>query len=461
MISSIRSPFEVAVSEQDFATKKQPQVDFHFKRAISSPPFLPEKKQRKNPQAADNEAFIRKELIESLTRCGVEISQFYDAETEGLEKVIQLMQAIEEADFTSPIWGDAKYPYYAAWGVAEGRIDYRDFSTLMLYWELSHGASAQEGVEPISYYSDKLSGIRAELFYEVKSSCKKGLMISQDLLDRFDRELSLLKPFQHHFFIYKDSLGGQEVITPKKYYRKQMPILPVLKRTGKVVFSHFELDAQRYRIIPSHGIKQAFLNTLRVESPILLKPMINFSPISSIAANASMSMRDEIIPFPGVEVAKEADYFEANIIDANYHDFYHSIVASFVPSSDRLQFKKNYEVLAKLSLEQKDASIAQIMTAISHGMIDMEHMHMGAADPSTAYEKSVKRTFSVSLSAIATDQTQKFFADHPDSTEDELIHFNVVAKKIVNIYQSQKVFRNLLKAIMNKEDLEPFFDEQS
>lgn len=139
-------------------------------------------------------------------------------------------------------------------------------------------------------------------------------------------------------------------------------------------------DGKKYRVVPTLGMMQAFLEAKDGLNSILLTPKINLSTFDEIRSTRLRACHDVAYPFEGVEIPRKLDSREVDYaIDVIFHDLYHGIALGIVPHPDRIYYIQQHDLI-KSNLERRgfylsDKTRSLIVTEVLNRLVDMEFIN--------------------------------------------------------------------------------------
>jgi len=133
---------------------------------------------------------------------------------------------------------------------------------------------------------------------------------------------------------------NQEQVVQDLFINKSQRIMETLstgKQTGFNVFHLFTKGEDTYRMMPSLGMMQKFLDTyVRKDDAVKISPVIGLPQEKDIVKKVEENCWQMRLSFPGVSLPEEIEFFKApHRVDVMGYDFYHAYVCSEIPRSVR------------------------------------------------------------------------------------------------------------------------------
>ena len=379
---------------------------YTFQRSFHSPKVTPLVK-NKITEEEKRSAVLESARVKKIFYSGL----FFSKESQ------TLAEALNSGEFHHPLFSSGnKYPYLALQALYEKKISTESFSTLLSYWAIKSNIK-----NPATYQIRRLIS-------EDNSVDKKNLAIlknnlvsteptissffsSEKKLDLFIENLRKFPRSEHNFFLIK--------LKKKNGFPSFSDDLAskIFLKTQFNAFLFVEEESTYYQMVPSHGMKQAFLNTMSPEDPVQLVPKIGPSDLTSIQLNAMRNTRDMALSFPEVELPKVAHESKIRYPwDFTFHDFYHAYIANYIPRTHQVAFK----ILSDKFKEEQTPFFTplkkEFFNLLSDQLIDMEHNTYRHQDPLrlkskngatpakvTAFLKSLESVMIVAVLTLAED----------------------------------------------------------
>jgi len=241
-----------------------------------------------------------------------------------------------------------------------GIISVSQFSTLVFCWSVMNEFSDTKiHVLPL-FQKDDTENIVAKKFIEKTiENIHKPFSVFI-----FFEKMKLQPPSEQCFFFIEN--------TEKEDTRT---ITDEIAALGFNIFNKFTDQDTRYQMIPSLSMMQQFLFVYAGNTnAVTLTPVIGISTIEDIANNALTSTRDIALPFLETPLPKMVDtFFAPKALDVIMHDFYHSIIASFIPHKWRCHFHTYGSAILESKKSFKDLLILSFLDELYERSIDMEH----------------------------------------------------------------------------------------
>lgn len=269
----------------------------------------------------------------------------------------------------------------------EGKITMEQFCSLIFCWSLmKQFPGTRIGIQPLFDPDGTVNSVSAASIRQTLESSGKyrgqRALLNEEKMNAFFRSMHA-QPASEQFYFYIDAgqidLPQNEVKKGAKIFNNTLTITEdIYASQGVNVFNQFRgglaLDI-KYRMLPSLSMMQQFLVAYAGNADaVKLTPVIGLSSAADIVENIESDTRDMALPFPGVDLPKEADMLLApNDIDFIGHDFYHSIVASDVPHELRRAFGKYAKAIFELKEQFHDPLVYAFLDQLYERIIDMEH----------------------------------------------------------------------------------------
>jgi len=285
----------------------------------------------------------------------------------------RFLKALNEGKWTDPIFERrSQFPFLALYYFKSGEITKGQFTTVMLYWSILRHHSHIE-VLPCSV--DLNHDLMKQTFMppkELAEATNGGMSLESHLTpDQEATFFSLMRDrdvpeSERYFFLipdYQYPPDGEYSISQYIAYE-----------TGINVFNRVQIDGKTQRMIPSHGMMQAFVKALTGKDfAVDMTPVIGLSSLEDIRDNSLTGTRDMAIPIQGVDLPPEVDNHSCpQFYDVTYHDFYHAILSSLVPPHQRKAFMAIEKVVANFRDEVTEDIEKRFLTQFSERLIDME-----------------------------------------------------------------------------------------
>lgn len=291
----------------------------------------------------------------------VEINQTINALPDKEIRISQLLTALKENNWKHEIFQDENYPLYALEAVKEKRLSSIEFSTLMFYWTAHRNhAVTPDQLEVIPIFVDGKPNPQAvQMLKETMKSYEPGIAVfksnteflTDTQFEELIRQMAKAPASEQQFFL-----------VPQK---EDYTIFNAIQVNKINVFG--DVASTTKRMIPSLTLMQRFLDIKFGPQAVQINPVIGLSLFKDIIANGAGGQRDMAIPFPGIDLPKDADNIFAPGFDFSYHDFYHAFIVSSIPQEHRQALVKS----AFISIDAINDSNTKAKSYYSK-VIDME-----------------------------------------------------------------------------------------
>lgn len=304
----------------------------------------------------------------------------------------ELCSALSRGDWQDPIFKEKElFPLYGMAALLEGKIEVADFSTLMIYWSILQHHTPEEITtiklfQPDGSINQQAVEIIQQTLKFPQNNYKSFLHKKQ--LDQFIERMKSLPVQQQQFWHVADKQSEMADISPSSldYILGKGSISLLIKDVGQInIFARFSLDGQKLRMMPSFGMMQEFLRSYRGENGVTIRPVIGLSSNEDIENNGLTGTRDMALPFiemisdEGVSsresttLPQEADLIACpQIYDVIYHDFYHAIAASNVPSRHQKAFILIAQIFKETMMKEEYKACKSMLNEYYERLIDME-----------------------------------------------------------------------------------------
>lgn len=324
--------------------------------------------------------------------------------------VEELTNALNQSKLSAEIFKSPNMPFYALKALELGMIDKYQFGTIMLRWSIGE---YHQGFEQMEIYSLFLENgqVNPNTFEVIKLTFPENFNEQQTL--EFLEEMKKVPPSEQFFFIVPD-------------IQNSISVSQAINALGINTFCRLEgLLQSNKRIIPSLSMMQAFLNVKYGQNAVKINPVLG---ISSFNDMRKVDARDMALHFPGTSLPSEADGLPAPWYDFSFHDFYHAIVVSSIPTAYRAMMIE----IALLALNtMKESGFArkspsgETLHSLFAAAIDMEtpyFMRETSAPANLVFFHEIKTVF---YKAFHLDDYENF------DLETALLFLRKVAKKLI------------------------------
>lgn len=337
------------------------------------PPFPPQEEWPKNPvkfgHVLDFDTVTKNLVRETATAQGIspykarqqlikELNALPDTE----KNIPALLEAWNKGDFAHPIFANAElYPKYALLALRQGVLTKDAFATMMWYRTAlkSHGSDEKIKTIPLFINDQVNPEAKAIIRQTLKGATEAKLLkeagvanlsyLDEEQLKKFFIEMRKKPLSEQRFFVVEDIHFRQgEAPTDYDSDWKITDIMKGLrtssqhiqKTNGINVFGRFKANQKPMRMLPSLSMMQNYLHIKYGANAVTINPVLGLSTIEDIVKNGLLATRDMGLKYPGLNLPRTADLMVADDYDFPYHDFYHAIITSFVPSDHRYAFLK-------------------------------------------------------------------------------------------------------------------------
>jgi hypothetical protein len=278
-----------------------------------------------------------------------------------------------------------------------------------------------------------------------KMDLKEGVQIAEESyldeegLDRFFEGMRDAPPSEQVFFaVPVPPFPTDENGMLAKHLSNSWTIRDqIFMNTRLNVFNRFKIEGHEMQMAPSSFMMQEFLYASQKpeKSPVMIVSRIGLSELEDIYLNGRSDTREMSIPFPGVEVPKEADFLSAPTALTFYaHDFFHAIVASEVPSEARQFLLDLADDLRPIMVEGKgvDPLTARCANEIYSRLVDMEFPHFRSIY--TIHRNDlfqIMTTLTTLTDAAITRMSLQLERMSPSPSQETIAHENMLMRKVI------------------------------
>lgn len=274
-----------------------------------------------------------------------------------------LVEAWSKGDFAHPVFANTElYPKYALLALRQGDLTKEEFATMMWYRSAVnyHGSSAKIKVVPLFINNQINPDAKGIIRQTLKAATEAKILkeagvtnhsyLDEAQIKEFFVEMRK-KPLSEQRFFVVDDIHFRQGDAPTAYESdwvtadvmkgKRTSSQQIQKTNGINIFCRFKDNQKPMRMLPSLSMMQNYLNIKYGEqAAVTINPVVGLSTIEDIVKNGALSTRDMGLEFPGLSLPKVADLMVAEAYDFPYHDFYHAIITSCIPSDHRFAFLK-------------------------------------------------------------------------------------------------------------------------
>lgn len=294
------------------------------------------------------------ELVRRLRPNEMEVLQANMASTTelGVDAVAAILN--DSAAFINPdqrarIFSDAMAPYHALRAYKEGRISVDQFSTFQIHYHMTQHKKDELKVASL-FLPDGSRNPEAEALFRAPDGFVRKvpggnvaarapyiqlrLNPTEEQVNEIFEKARLLPPSEQVVLSFPDtqpfkrSLGSDNDCPAT--------ITQAIAKAGLLHMNRAIIGETVVRVTASMGLMRLSADVVRAEGASMqMRPVLGLSTRRDILNGQEANFRDMVIPFPGVELPKTADGFEAPEGDGDFtvHDFYHGMVLAHVPDS--------------------------------------------------------------------------------------------------------------------------------
>jgi len=276
----------------------------------------------------------------------------------------------------------------------DGKITMEQFSTLIFCWSLmKQFPDVEIHVQPIFDSNGEVNRAAERFLRQTFESCclTKGQasFLDEKKFNTFLRNMKLQPDSENSFFFIKTNKFEENLDNETRKTKTldgTFTVTEEIYQAGVNVFGQFENEGTTHRMIPSLSMMQQFLAAYAGDTnAVKIIPVIGVSKLKDIVNNTKTDTRDIGLPFPGVELPKQADKLAAPYdIDFIRHDFYHSILASDVTPEHRRAFIAYANAILESKKQAKDPFALRFLGQLNARIVDMEHPIFRQNMPNTA-----------------------------------------------------------------------------
>lgn len=298
-----------------------------------------------------------------------------------LESECRWLKMMFEARNMTAIAAEPNSPYLGLKAVQLGYLTQHQFGTLQAYWQASeHHRARSERVESMSLFTQErkvnlearaavIATLRVQNPVLLGEGVEEPLpLLTEQQVDEWIEEMRKTPESEQQFFVVPD-------LNP--YDRSNMSpddvSHAILASTGLNLFCRFEEKGQKKRMLATAGMVQTFLKVKCGEDAVWLNHVLGNSSMDDIRLNGLTDTRDVQVAFPDIPTPERADGYWARVYNFLFHDQnYHTLIASFMPRSDRLAMVRAGDVVAGLLSKEQNSIHQQALTMTRDGLYDME-----------------------------------------------------------------------------------------
>lgn len=255
------------------------------------------------------------------------------------------------------------FPYIALRALQEQRISVSDFASLQTLWAKKEEMkprqpdfkyipmykAGKENSEARVYLAKmfQVSAIRPDFF-------KKS---SEQQVNEIYARIASLPAFDQGFWLVAKSDYHRPPIDPSDKYA-DFARQTITDKIRMITDMHpMCLPSGNLMVISSINLFQVWLN-INFSEAVKVNPVLGVSSVNDIREGTLKRHRDLAIPFPGLELPKQADHVSApSVLDFIFHERYHCLRASQIGAKQTLKYLQiadNYQTLQQNLKTQLD-----------------------------------------------------------------------------------------------------------
>jgi len=235
------------------------------------------------------------------------------------------------------------FPYIALRALHEQRISVSEFATLQTLWAKKEEMKPRNPIiRYIPMYSAGTKNPAAELYLlsMLSRSNKMHWLFKKNSVQQLDelyKKISSLKPINQGFWLVSKVEHSSPLNKDDKYaYFKKHSITDEIRLATDT--HPMCLPSGQVMVISSIDLFQIWLNINFAEA-VKVNPVLGVSSVNDIREGSVKRHRDLAIPFPGLELPKQADNFSApSVLDFMFHDRYHCLRSSEIGAKQTLKY---------------------------------------------------------------------------------------------------------------------------
>lgn len=322
-----------------------------------------------------NLAQTHKQPIEK-TRAQVEASiDFSDSDS----IIANLDQALNDQNWDHPLFQRVHEKNdltlaYAMQAVKAGKLSRHQYATLNFYIQAVQ--ASQGRVRKVDLFDESKINYSAERYIKktlqpVTDSNIAGILtdktqahLDPEQLTLFFKKMRDLPRSEQQFFIIPEEEdfcdGERKTITEELYMNSSFNIFGVFEEGGK-----------KWRMVPSLGMMQTFLN-VKFKHPVELVEEIDLSSEDGMRVKTFLNQRPIAVGAHGAEPSETADYFWAPKFKLPYHDFFHAFVVSNIKPEHRDAFQWIEKLLAELEIDPDLNFFKEYIHTVRERLVDLD-----------------------------------------------------------------------------------------
>ncbi len=308
-------------------------------------------------------------LIQEQHRLGHELERTLDSLKIPDATLHQMVAAIQTFDFREhPILLDENLPYFAVEALRRGVLHPehgpKQVGTILNFWAAYN--RHQNKLETIAIFDERgtITAKSMKLLYSMLDIRALPYLVGMKF-DEFLRQLQELPTSEQHFFVAP--------------FSKYNTVSDEIHKIGVGIFN----QSHENRMIASIGMMQTFLNVEFGSNAVKINPVIYQSTEKQIRECGLNDSRDVELSFPlpngKNRTPERADGYLAPWYEFTYHDFYHCIHASFVPSELRKAFIAASDCIYRIPTNGNE-SLEFEYDFLAESLVDMEFYHFLSFD---------------------------------------------------------------------------------
>lgn len=254
------------------------------------------------------------------------------------EDLQQLLKTIDQLDFenasSNSILLSPQLPYVALEALRRGMLDpkhgQKQVATLLNFWSALQYHKDPKELQTISIFNPQAKFLMMKTFL-ISPEPSLEPFLAEEKFELFMKKIEALPASEQRFLLVPD-IQGEKPTELKKIF--DSTISQRIKAVGVNVFNRLDLGGKEYRMIPSLGMMQSFLEAQYGNDAVQIKPRIYHSTARQVYETRLNNTCEMMLPTPDSQgnsrCPPRADGFPAPWYDFPAHDFYHAILNSAV-----------------------------------------------------------------------------------------------------------------------------------
>lgn len=326
------------------------------------------------------------------------------------EQIDELLNVIDDLDFqnapTNSILLHPKLSQIALEALRRGVLDrvngQKQVATICNFWAALQYHKDQSDLFTLSITDDSKHEFLKQTFYYTKEPDQKPFLEGE----KFERFIEKMKqlPFSEQKFLIVPDLQGIDSIDETAKKNNGNPFKATVSQAtfhaGVNVFNRCSINDQAFRIVPSFGMMQAFLEAQYGDDAVEIKPRLYLSTMRHIYQSRLESNCDVMIPSLDTKgnnrCPSKADGYFAPWYDFTAHDFYHAILTSSVGKTYR-----KVAVFASDTIREFEKTAPEAdkkgLRQLAFSLIDMDFVHFHHFHRSETFTKATAFWFTMNL----------------------------------------------------------------